>query len=342
MSTVKVAVDAMGGDHAPDAIIEGVVEAIQANTDIKVYLTGDETLLREKLNGFTFNEEQIEVVHAPDVIENTDSPVMAIRRKKESSMVVGLNLVKDNIADAFVSAGSTGAVVAGGTLIVKRIQGIQRPALATVLPGDKGYYLLLDVGANVDCKESFLHQFAKMGSIYASAFLDVEKPRVGLVNIGDEATKGNDLAKKTYGLLKEDSSLNFVGNIEAREIPKDAADVVVCDGFVGNVILKYTEGLAMTLLGKIKRAITSTPISKMGALLIKKPLKKMLKSFDYSEYGGAPLLGLNGLVVKTHGSSDKNAVKNTILQCKKFHANKINEKIELQLRMDADLTEASE
>jgi len=331
MSAVKVAVDAMGGDHAPDAIIEGVVLALNTSSDIHVFLTGDETLLKEKLAAYTYNAEQLTIVHAPGIIENTDSPVMAVRQKKDASMVVGLKLVKEKVADAFLSAGNTGAVLAGGTLIVGRIKGIQRPALASLIPNDYGFTLLIDCGANVDSKASFLHQFAQMGSIYYESFLDTKNPRIGLVNVGAEASKGNALVKETYTLLKEDESLNFIGNIEAREISQGVADVVVCDGFVGNVILKYTEGLAMSLLGMIKKAITSTFKAKMGALLIKSSLKKMMKNFDYSEYGGAPLLGLNGLVVKTHGSSDANAVKNTILQCKKFHEQRVNEKIQQHL-----------
>ncbi|MDA3846466.1 MAG: phosphate acyltransferase PlsX, partial [Vallitaleaceae bacterium] len=331
MSAVRVAVDAMGGDNAPDAIIEGVILALNTSADIHVLLTGDETLLTEKLGKHTYNKDQLTIVHAPGIIENTDSPVIAVRQKKDASMVVGLRLVKEKAADAFDSDGNTGAVLAGGTLIVGRIKGIQRPALASLIPNDTGFSLLIDCGANVDSKASFLHQFAQMGSIYYESFLNTKNPRIGLVNVGAESSKGNALVKETYVLLKEDSTLNFIGNIEAREISEGVADVVVCDGFVGNVILKYTEGLAMSLLGMIKKAITSTFKAKMGALLIKSSLKKMMKNFDYSEYGGAPLLGLNGLVVKTHGSSDANGVKNTILQCKKFHEQKVNEKIQQNL-----------
>lgn len=331
MSQVRVVVDAMGGDNAPDCVIDGTIEAVNLSSEIHVILTGDETLLKEKLADKSYPKGQISIEHAPDVIDCHESPVMAVRRKKESSIVVGLRLVKENKADAFVSAGSTGAVLAGGTLIVGRIKGVLRPALATLIPNDKGVSLLIDSGANMDCKPAFLHQFAKMGAVYVESFLEKKNPRVGLVNVGVENTKGDALTKEAYVLLKDDEAINFVGNVEAREIPHGAADVIVCDGFVGNVILKYTEGLAMSLLGMIKEAIMSTPISKVGALLIKKPLKKMLKNFDHSEYGGAPLLGLNGLVVKTHGSSDATAIRSTILQCKKFHDQKVNEKIKQYL-----------
>lgn len=331
MSYLRVAVDAMGGDHAPNSVVAGCVEAIQKEKNIQVYLVGKEKLIEAELKKYTYNKGQIVIVNADEVIENCESPVMAIRKKKDSSIVVGLKLVKEQQADAFVSAGSTGAVLAGGTIIVGRIKGIERPALASLIPNEQGFTLLLDCGANVDCKPSQLVQFAQMGSIYYASILGKESPKVGLVNIGVEAEKGDLLSKETYTLLKEDASINFVGNVEARDIPSGDADVIVCDGFVGNVILKYTEGLAASLFGMIKKSLLSSFVSKIGALLIKPSLKKMMKTLDYSEYGGAPLLGLNGLVVKTHGSSDAKAIKNTILQCNKYYEEKVNEKIKLKL-----------
>lgn len=331
MDNVRVVVDAMGGDNAPSVVVDGTIQAINQEKNIIAILVGKEDVIKKELEKYQYNKDQIEIVHADEVIKNTDSPVMSVRRKKTSSIVVGLKLVKDGHADAFVSAGSTGAVLAGGTLIVGRIKGIERPALASLIPNSKGFTLLLDIGANVDCKPSFLVQFAKMGAIYYESFLGTTNPTVGLVNNGAEETKGNALTKEAYSLLKEDESINFIGNVEARDIPAGVANVVVCDGFVGNVILKYTEGFATAMLGMIKNALLSTFVSKIGALMIKKAMKKMLKSFDYSEYGGAPLLGLNGLVVKTHGSSNAIAIKNTVLQCRTFHKEKVNEKIKKKI-----------
>lgn len=331
MNDLRVAVDAMGGDNAPQAIVEGTVQAILLDSSIKVKLVGKRDLIEAELAKYAYNKEQIEIVEADEVIENCESPVMAIRRKKNSSIVVGLKLVRENEADAFVSAGSTGAVLAGGTIVVGRIKGIERPALACLIPNEKSFTLLLDCGSNVDCKPSFLVQFAKMGSIYYESVFKVDRPRVALVNIGAEETKGDMLSKDAYPLLQQEEDINFVGNIEARDIPLGEADVIVCDGFVGNVILKYTEGLANSLFSMIKKALLSSFVSKIGALLIKKSLKKMMKTLDYTEYGGAPLLGLNGLVVKTHGSSDANAIKNTIHQCYTFHKENVNEKIKQRI-----------
>ncbi|PKM96147.1 MAG: phosphate acyltransferase [Firmicutes bacterium HGW-Firmicutes-1] len=333
MNYLRVAVDAMGGDHAPNSVVTGCIEAINHEKNIQVLLVGKEALIKEELKKHNYNKEQVVVVNADEIIENCESPVMAIRRKKDSSIVVGLRLVKEQQAEAFVSAGSTGAVLAGGTIIVGRIKGIERPALASFIPNEKGFTLLLDCGANVDCKPSQLVQFAQMGSIYYESFMNKKIPSIALVNIGEEEEKGNNLAKETFALLKEEPSIHFVGNIEARDISKGNVDVIVCDGFVGNIILKYTEGFAMSLLGMIKKAILSSFVSKIGAILIKSSLKKMMKTLDYAEYGGAPLLGLNGLVVKTHGSSDSKAMKNTILQCNTFYKEKVNEKIKQKLSL---------
>ena len=331
MNNVRIAVDANGGDNAPDMVIDACLLALEEESSIELILFGNEEELAKKLKDKTYDKARLSFVDAKEVIENCESPVLAIRRKKDSSIVKGLRSVKEGNADAFVSAGSTGAVLAGGTLIVGRIKGIERPALGSFIPTANGVTLLMDVGANVDSKARFLHQFAKMGSVYYNSYMGTERPTVGLVNVGAEDEKGNQLAKDTFALLKDDQDLNFIGNIEGRDIAFGEANVIIADGFTGNVILKHTEGLALMLLKQIKEAITSTWYSKIGALLIKGPLKKMLKSFDYTEYGGAPLLGLEGLVVKAHGSSDAKAYKNAILQCKTFSEEKVNDKIKQYL-----------
>ncbi len=331
MKQVSIAVDAMGGDHAPDIVVDAAIMAMEQEPNIILTLFGNEAMINDKLNGRSYDQNRLHIINATENIDNNESPVLAIRRKKDSPIVKGLRYVKEGHADAFVSAGSTGAVLAGGTLIIGRIKGIERPALGSFIPTANGVTLLMDCGANVDSKPMYLYQFAKMGSSYSQSFTGKSKPTIGLLNVGDEEKKGNSLTKETYALLKQDTSLNFIGNIEGRDIALGKADVIIADGFTGNLILKHTEGLAMFLLTQIKQAITSTWYSKIGALLIKGPLKKMLKSFDYTEYGGAPLLGLEGLVVKAHGSSDAKAFKNAILQCKTFSDEDVNKKIKQQL-----------
>ncbi len=328
---VRVAVDAMGGDNAPFEIIKGAVEAVNERKDIKVLLVGKEDVLNSNLSQYTYDKERLTVIHAEDTITNDEAPVMAIRRKKESSVVVALSLVKNGEADAFVSAGSTGAVLVGGQFIVGRIKGVERPPLAPLLPTTKGVSLLIDCGANVDARPSHLVQFAKMGSVYMENVIGIKNPRVAIVNIGVEEEKGNMLVKETYPLLKNCNDINFIGSIEAREIPNGGADVIVCEAFVGNVILKLYEGLGGALIGKIKAGLMSTTKSKIGALLCKPALKETLKSFDATEYGGAPMLGLNGLVVKTHGNAKSVEVKNSIIQCITFTEQKINDKIRRNL-----------
>ena len=323
----KIAVDAMGGDNAPKEIIKGAVEAVQKRDDIQVILTGKEEVIADELAGYTYNKEQITIVNTTEVIETAEPPVMAIRRKKDSSIVVGLKLVKEKKADAFVSAGSSGAVLAGGQLLVGRIKGVERPPLAPLIPTEKGFALLIDCGANVDARPSHLVQFAKMGSIYMKHVMGVKNPKVGIVNIGAEEEKGTALVKETFPLLKECRDINFTGSIEAREIPHGQADVIVCEAFVGNVILKLYEGVGSVLISKMKKGMMTSLRSKIGALLVKPALKSTMKDFDASEYGGAPLLGLNGLVVKTHGSSTSKEVCNSILQCVTFKEQRINEKI---------------
>lgn len=325
--TVKVAVDAMGGDNAPGEIVKGAVEAANGRPEIKIFLVGKEEKVKAELAKYTYKSQQIEVVNAEEVIETAEPPVMAIRKKKDSSIVVAMNLVKNKEADAFVSAGSSGAILVGGQLLVGRIKGVERPPMAPLIPTTQGVSLLLDAGGNVDARASHLVQFAKMGSIYMENVIGIKNPRVAIVNIGAEEEKGNMLVKETYPLLKNCPDINFIGSIEAREIPNGHADVIVCEAFVGNVILKLYEGVGATLLSKVKQGMMSTLRSKIGALLVKPALKETLKDFDVNKYGGAPLLGLNGLVVKTHGSSKANEVKNSIVQCVTFKEQKINEKI---------------
>lgn len=328
---VCVAVDAMGGDNAPVETVKGAVEAVLKDKRIKVFLVGQEPVIKEELKKYQYPSAQLEIIHAPDVIETGEPPVMAIRRKKESSIVKSMYMVRDGQCDAFVSAGSTGAVLVGGQIIVGRIRGIDRPPLAPLIPTLNGVSLLLDCGANVDAKPNQLVQFAKMGSIYMESVVGVKNPRVGLVNIGVEEEKGNALTKETYQLLKACEGINFVGNVEARDIPYGLADVLVCEAFAGNVVLKMYEGVSGAMMKKIKEGLMSTIRSKIGALLIKPALKKTLKGFSTDEYGGAPMLGLKGLVVKTHGSSKSVEICNSILQCLTFQEQKINEKIQGQL-----------
>ncbi len=324
---IKVAVDAMGGDNAPVEIVKGAVEAVTESDKIKVFLVGKENEVSTELSKYQYDKNRIEILNADEVITNDEAPVMAIRTKKDSSVYKGLELVKKGEADAFVSAGSTGAVLVGAQLIVGRIKGVERPPLAPLIPTMNGVSLLIDCGANVDARSSHLVQFAKMGSIYMENVMGVKNPKVAIVNIGVEEEKGNMLVKETYPLLKNCNDINFIGSIEARDIPAGLADVIVCEAFVGNVILKMYEGVSNALLGKIKEALMTNLKTKIGALLIKPSLKKTLKSLNTSDYGGAPMLGLKGLVVKTHGSSKSKEIKNSILQCIAFSEQKISEKI---------------
>lgn len=331
-----VAVDAMGGDNAPAEIVKGTVDAVNERNDIKVILVGIEEAVTDELSKYQYDKDRIEIVNATEVIATDEPPVNAIRRKKNSSIVVALNLMKSGQADAFVSAGSSGAVLVGGQLIVGRIKGIERPPLAPLIPTKNGVALLIDCGANVDARAGHLVQFAKMGSIYMENVVGIKNPKVALVNIGAEEEKGNALVKETMPLLKSCTDINFIGSIEARDIPSGYADVIVCEAFVGNVILKLYEGVGNVMLSKVKEGLMSSFRAKMGALLIKPALKKTLKAFNTDEYGGAPLLGLNGLVVKTHGSSKAIEVKNSIIQCISFKNEKINQKIKQKILLKED------
>lgn len=328
---INVAVDAMGGDNAPQEVVKGAVEAVCEDKRVKVFLVGQEPAVSEELKKYTYDAERLEIVHASEVIDTGEPPVMAIRTKKDSSIVKCMNMVKEGQCDALVSAGSTGAVLVGGQVIVGRIKGVERPPLAPIIPNIKGVSLLLDCGANVDARPSHLLQFAKIGSIYMESVIGVKNPRVGLVNIGVEEEKGNALTKEAYPLLKNCPEINFVGNVEARDIPMGAADVLVCEAFAGNIVLKMMEGVSSALIAKIKSGMMGSLRSKIGALLVKPALKSTLKDFSTEEYGGAPLLGLNGLVVKTHGSSKAIEIKHSILQCIAFKEQNINEKIKEQI-----------
>ena len=328
---IKIAVDAMGGDYAPGEMVRGAVEALKKKDQVTVILVGQKDKIAKELEQYTYPADRLSIVHASEVIETGEPPVNAVRKKKDSSIVVGMNLVKKGEADAFVSAGSSGAILVGGQIIVGRIRGVERPPLAPLIPTRKGVSLLIDCGANVDARSSHLVQFARMGSIYMEHVIGIKHPRVAIVNIGAEEEKGNALVKETYPLLKACGDINFTGSIEAREIPEGGADVIVCEAFVGNVILKLYEGVGATMLSMVKEGMMANLKSKIGALLAKPALKETMKDFDASQYGGAPLLGLKGLVVKTHGNSKSVEVCNSILQCITFKEQQINEKIKESL-----------
>lgn len=325
-----IAIDGMGGDNAPEAVIKGCIDAINEYNDLHIMITGPYDKINEKLNEYDFNRDKIEIIDAKDIITNNEHPVMAIRRKKESSLYKALHLVKDGKADAIISAGSTGALMAGATLMLGRIKGIDRVALSPIMPGKNSPFMVSDAGANVDCKPQYLLQFALMGKVYFENILNVKNPTIGLVNIGSEAEKGNDLTKNTYKLLKE-SGLNFVGNVEPREASNGDVNVLVCDGFVGNTLLKMYEGVAINIFKMLKSEMLSSTRSKMGALLLKPALKKFAKKFDYSEYGGSPFLGSKGIVIKAHGSSNAKAFKNAIKQARNCKKNEIITRISSQL-----------
>lgn len=327
---IRIAVDAMGGDNAPAQIVQGVVDAVNSRSDVSVILVGRQKEIEACLKGKTYLEGSISIVHAEDVIGTADHPVESIRRKKESSMVKALMLVRNNEAEAFISAGNSGAVVVGGQGIVGRIRGVQRPPFASIIPTKSGGMLLLDCGANVDARPEHLAQWAKLGTIYMQSVAGVKKPRVGIVNIGAEEEKGNSLVKETFPLLKEmdeKGEIRFAGSCEAREIPYGTCDVAVCDGFTGNVVLKMYEGTAQVLLSEMKQAFYSSFSSKIGAVLVKNGLKKMLKKYDSGQYGGAPVLGLKRLVVKMHGSAKAHDVRRAVEQCVQFYREDIASKI---------------
>ena len=328
---VRVAVDAMGGDNAPFVTVKGSVDAVKENGNLKVFLVGQEKAVNAELSKYDYPKDKIEVVNATEVIEMAEPPVMAIRKKKDSSIVKAMYMVAHGEADAYVSAGSTGATLVGGQVIVGRLKGVDRAPLAPLIPTEKGTSLLIDCGANVDARSSHLVQFAKMGTVYMENIMGIKNPTVGIVNIGAEEEKGNALVKETFPLLKNCPDINFIGSVEARDIPAGGADIIVCEAFTGNVILKMYEGVAKSMMHIIKGSLMSSLKTKIGALLIKNDLKKSLSNYSLDQYGGAPMLGLKGLVVKTHGSANEIEVKNSILQCVTFTEQKISEKISAKI-----------
>lgn len=321
------AIDAFGGDNAPSAVIEGCWLAMQKNPDFSIVFTGDETVIREELEKYTYDPARISIEHAPDVIDCNEQPTIAVRRKKNSSLVKALRLVADGNADCFISAGNTGAMLAGATLIVKRIPGVKRPALAPILPTLQGPVMLIDCGANADCRPEYLKQFAYMGTAYMKNVIGIENPRVGLINNGSEEGKGNELTKNAYSLLKESDGINFSGNCEPRDIMSGDYDVLVCDGFVGNAILKTMEGTFFALFKMLKTELMGGTVSKLGAVMSRGAFRTLKSRLDYKEYGGAPLLGINGGIIKAHGSSDAKAFASAIEQAVKLVSGGVTEKI---------------
>jgi len=308
---MRIAIDAMGGDNAPKEIVYGVLEAAISHPNITFILVGHEQQLAEYC---TEKPSNVIIHHADEIITADDEPVKAIRKKKDASMVVAARLVKEKQAEAMITAGNTGAFMAAGLLVVGRIAGVQRPALAPIFPSASGKgTMVLDVGANMDAKPEYLVQHAILGSIYMNKMLGIANPRVGLANIGTESGKGNDLTKEAYTLL-ETAAINFVGNVEPRDIMADKCDVLVCDGFTGNIILKTLEGAAATIFGILKQDINSSFRGKLGGVLLLPIFRNLRGKLDYREYGGAPLLGLNGACIKSHGSSDRTAIINAIRQ----------------------------
>ncbi|WP_034452088.1 phosphate acyltransferase PlsX [Butyrivibrio sp. AE2032] len=328
---VRVAVDAMGGDNAPFVTVKGAVDAVAESNNLKVFLVGQKAAVEAELSKYNYNKDRIEVVDATEVIEMAEPPVMAIRKKKDSSIVKAMYMVNHGEADAYVSAGSTGATLVGGQVIVGRLKGVDRAPLAPLIPTEKGSSLLIDCGANVDARANHLVQFAKMGTVYMENIMGIKNPTVAIVNVGAEEEKGNALVKETFPLLKNCPDINFIGSIEARDIPAGGADIIVCEAFTGNVILKMYEGVAKSLMHVIKKSLMSSLKTKIGALLIKNDLKKTLSNYSMDQYGGAPMLGLKGLVVKTHGSASDIEVKNSILQCVTFTEQQISEKISAKI-----------
>lgn len=334
---MRIIVDGYGGDHAPDEVLLGCRMAAD-QWKIEVILTGDKEKLRRRAEELSVSLEGIDICDAPDVIPMEAEPTSILKQYKDCSMARGLQLLAEEKGEAFVSAGSTGALVVGGTLLVKRLKGVKRPAIGTIIPCRGGCYMLLDSGANHDCRPEMLRQFGMMGSVYMKRILGISQPRVGLVNIGTEETKGTELQVEAYKLM-QNAGYCFVGNVEAREVPLGGCDVAVCDGFTGNVILKTTEGLAKLFMGEIKNIFMASLPNKLAALTVKKDLADFKKQFDSSEYGGALLLGVRRPVIKAHGSSDAKAIYNAIRQAVSCCENHIIGEIESQLAPESGAEE---
>lgn len=313
---MKIIIDAMGGDKGPIEVVKGSLDAVK-EYGINVILVGKEDIIEKELSKYSYPQDKVKILNAEDIVTNEDDPAIVVRRKKDSSMVVGSKALADGLGDGFLSAGNTGALLASGLFIVKRIKGIDRAALSVLYPTLKGFSLLLDAGANADCKPGYLYQFALMGSIYMEKVMGINSPTIGLVNVGSEKGKGNILSKETYDII-ESSNLNFTGNIEARELPQGSVDIILSDGFVGNIVLKLTEGMALSIFSILKEELTKNFKTKIGAAILKPELRNIKAMMDYREYGGAPLLGIKKPIVKAHGSSDAYAIKNGINQLIKF------------------------
>ncbi len=336
---MNVVLDAMGGDHAPTVNIDGALETVHESEDIHVTLVGDEATIRKELKGRKYKAGSISIVHASQVVEMHESPSVAIRKKRDSSIRVGIGLVKAGKADAFVSAGHSGVVMGTSLLLLGMSKGVDRPAIATLMPNLRDTFVILDVGANVDCTPENLHQFALMGNIYCQLILGREKPKVGLLGIGEEDIKGNELTKEAFKLIKQ-SSLNFIGNIEGRDIFSGKADVVVCDGFTGNIALKISEGLAETIIKMLKREISSLTAGRLGYLMLRPAFKKFKKKTDYDEFGGAPLLGINGTSIISHGRSSSKAIRNALRVAHDFSRKRVYEAISEAIQSDLHTREA--
>lgn len=321
---VKIAFDAMGGDLGYQEMVKGAVMA--GGRELEVILVGDETLLKDELSKHE-STSHISIVHASQLIAMDEEPASAYKEKRDASITVATKLVKDGLADAVISAGSTGAQMTAGIFVLGRIKNIKRPAIATYYPTANGIKILLDAGATPDCDKENLLQFAQMASIFGKSFLKMKNPSVGLLNIGSEDKKGSILYKDTFKLLKEDATLNFYGNIEGRDVPKGKVDIVVCDGFVGNIVLKLMEGLSSVLINQIKENLMKKTIYKIGALLSKGAFKEIKAQLDYTEYGGAPLLGLKGISMISHGSSDAKTMMNAIYAAKRAVESNFNEEM---------------
>lgn len=312
---IRIAVDVYGGDNAPGCVIDGALEALRAMDDVSILFCGAQAEVEGLLNGREYDAQRVSIVDAPDIITNHESPTLAIRRKLNSSMVRAMDLVKKGEADAVVTAGSTGAALAGGIFRMGRIRGIDRPALGPVLPTSGEHpVILIDCGANADCKPDYLVQFALMGQAYMKGVMGIANPKVGLLNVGAEDEKGNELCKAVFPLLKDHPGVNFCGNVEARDVLTGVVQVIVCDGFSGNILLKSTEGAAQLIFGKLKKGLMSSVRSKLGALMVKPALKTVKNELDYEQYGGAALLGVKGALVKAHGSSKGHAYACAIAQ----------------------------
>lgn len=328
---MKVIVDAFGGDNSPLSNIEGAALAVK-EYNANIILCGDEQKIKKCAQDNNISLENIEILHADEVFDVHDDPNLLLKAKRNTSLAVAFDAVKNGKADAIVSAGSSGAVLMGGTFIIKRIKGVKRPAFATVLPTTSNPYLLLDSGANIDCRPEILHQFAVVGNAYMKNIFDIKNPKIGLLNIGAEDSKGGETLVETYQILKKDKNLNFIGNVEPRDVPTGSCDVLVCDGFSGNIVLKLTEGVAKSFMSMFKGILMKNSITKLGALLIKGGLKDLKKKFDYKEYGGAPLIGVKSPVIKAHGSSDSRAIKSAIKQAINFTKTNVIKDIEDTLR----------